>query len=144
MKKKMCFLIIIVMLLAIIFARETYRDYQDSFEENVNFYYIQQGVYIDDKNIQELEVSSITVFEENKYYIYLGMTTKEEIAKKIKEMYEKEGMTIYIKEGYTNNQEFLSELSQYDVLLESTNNQEEIENILETILSTFQETMKVE
>jgi len=132
------------MLVAFVCAEFVYEKYQKSYALEPNIYFLQQGVYTDSKNIRNIAANYITVEQDNKFYTYIGMTTKKENAEKIQELYKKKNIPIYIKSENIQNQEFLSELSQYDILLKNTNNEEEITNILETILSTYEETIKTE
>ncbi len=142
MKHRFLLSVIAVILLTFILANIVYDRYQNTYVEDSNFYYLQQGVYTDQKSIDNIAASYITIQEEDKYYTYLGMTTDREIAEKIKKMYEKEGIPVYIKGGKTSNQEFLTELEQYDVLLKATEDYQETKTILETILSTYEETVQ--
>lgn len=136
--------IITVILLAFLCANFVYEKYRkDSLPEG-NVYFIQQGVYSNKESIKNIAASYITIEQDNKFYTYVGMTTSLENAEKIKKMYEKKNIPIYIKSENIQNQEFLNELSQYDVLLKNTENEEEVTNILETILSTYEEILKTE
>lgn len=136
--------IITVILLAFLCANFVYEKYRkDSLPEG-NVYFIQQGVYSNKESIKNIAASYITIEQDNKFYTYVGMTTSLENAEKIKKMYEKKNMPIYIKSENIQNQEFLNELSQYDVLLQNTEKEEEVTNILETILSTYEEILKTE
>lgn len=132
-----------ICLLAILVADLVYQKYLEStslYEGNV--YFLQQGVYTDKSNIKNISLNYITVEEENKYYTYLGMTLDKKLAEKIKAIYEKKEIPIYIKPVTIDNQEFLNELGQYDILLKNTEDFSQIENILETILSTYEETLR--
>ena len=67
------------------------------------------------------------------------MTTSMDNAKKIQENYRKKGIELYIKECYVSNNEFVSELSQYDILLSSSKTEEEMNSILSTVLASYEE-----
>lgn len=135
--------ILCICLLAILVADIVYQKYlETTIEYQGNVYFLQQGVYTDKSNIKNITANYITVEEENKYYTYLGMTLNEKIANKIKDYYEKKNIPVYVKSVNITNQEFLNELGQYDILLENTDDVNQIENILETILSTYEETLK--
>ena len=54
-------------------------------------------------------------------------------------MYKEKGIDIYIKDRYLENDDFINQLKQYDVLLESSNNLEEVNSVLKTILATYDE-----
>lgn len=143
MKMNFIIPIICICLLSFLVADLVYQKYLETtslYEGNV--YFLQQGVYTDKSNIKNISANYITVEEENKYYTYLGMTMDKEQAEKIKEIYEKKEVPVYIKLVNITNQEFLNELGQYDVLLKNTEEFSQIENILETILSTYEETLR--
>ena len=113
-----------------------------TFNDNDNIYYLQCGAYsnasVSDKDIKGVD-SKITVKEGNKYYSYIGMTSDLKIAENIKNMYDKNGVDIYIKKAHLDNDDFISQLTQYDVLLESSKNIEEVNSVLKTILATYDE-----
>ena len=146
MKRQFLVTVLIVILLAFLCANFVYEKYRKSIllEEDGNVYLLQQGVYTDTKQIKNIAASYITIEQDHKFYTYLGMTTKKENANKIKEIYEKRNIPVYIKTENIQNSEFLNALSQYDILLKNTDDQEEIQNILETILSTYEEILKSE
>lgn len=142
MKFKFLMVVIGTILLGIICADYVFKQYAKddyTFSDTNNIYYLQCGVYTDIESIEETKYKTVTVLEDNKYYVYLGMTTKLDNAKKIKEKYEDNNLDIYIKEGYTSNSEFISNLEQYDILLDSADTKDEINNILETILASYEE-----
>ena len=62
--------------------------------------------------------------------VYAGITTLEENAKKIQSEYQKQGIHLLIQEGSVDSEEFISELSQYDILLKSTKTTEELNSVL--------------
>jgi len=112
------------------------------FNETGNIYYLQCGAYNTEeaskKEIKGIK-DKITVKQGDKYYSYIGMTTSSKIAKEIQEMYKEKGIDIYIKSDYLENEDFISQLNQYDVLLEASKNITEINSVLKTILATFDE-----
>lgn len=112
------------------------------FNENGNVYYLQCGAYTTEEASQK-EINGIdekiTVKEGEKYYSYIGMTTSNEIAKNIQDMYKEKGVDIYIKNDYLENDDFISQLNQYDILLEASKNMEEVNSVLKTVLATFDE-----
>lgn len=105
-------------------------------------YFLQQGVYSSFESMQE-NVKNLTDYlyqeEEGKYYVYFGITSKEENAKKVKEVYEQNNMPTYIKAMVVSNPEFLSNLTQYDILLSSTDTKEGMDSVLKAILSSYKE-----
>lgn len=112
------------------------------FNEDGNIYYLQCGAFTTEEASQKKITGideKITVKEGEKYYSYIGMTTSNKIAKNIQNMYKEKGVDIYIKSDYLENDDFISQLSQYDVLLEASKNIEEVNSILKTVLATFDE-----
>lgn len=112
------------------------------FKEDGNIYYLQCGAYTtEEASKKEIDgiTEKITVKEGEKYYSYIGMTADSKIAKNIQEMYKEKGVDIYIKSSYVENTDFISQLIQYDVLLEASKNLEEVNSVLKTVLATFDE-----
>lgn len=112
------------------------------FSESENIYYLQCGAFNTEeaslKDIKGIE-EKLTIKEGDKYYSYIGMTTNNKIAKNIQEMYKEKGIDIYIKSDYLENEDFISQLNQYDVLLEASKNIDEVNSVLKTVLATFDE-----
>ena len=112
------------------------------FNEDGNIYFLQCGAYTTKeaslKDIEGID-EKITVKEGEKYYSYIGMTTDSKIAKNIQDMYKEKGIDIYIKSSYLENEDFISQLSQYDVLLKASKNLDEVNSVLKTVLATYDE-----
>lgn len=112
------------------------------FNEKGNVYLLQCGAYTteeaSEKEIKGVD-EKITIKEDNKYYSYIGMTTDYEIAEKIQKLYKDNNVDIYIKDSYLDDEDFINQLVQYDVLLESSNSIDEVNAILKTILATYDE-----
>ena len=112
------------------------------FSDGKIYYFIQEGVYSNEEimreNTHELE-NKITVKNNNKFYVYLGITRDIKIAKKIKEIYNNKGYQIYIKEMNISNEEFYNKVYQFDLLIKNTNNDQEILTIEEVVLSSYEE-----
>ena len=112
------------------------------FNEGEIYYFLQEGVYtskeIMEENTKNIAIKAIEK-QNDKYYVYLGITKNEKIAKKIKNIYEKKGYQIYLKEVKLNNEEFSSNIAQFDLLLNSTEKDDEILTIIEVILANYEE-----
>ena len=113
-----------------------------TFYESGTVYFLQQGVYSSKENMEE-NVANLEQYlyreEDGKYYVYFGITSKEENAKKVKEVFEQEGKNVYIKAMPLTNEDFLSNLVQYDILLSSSDTSLEIESVLKAILASYRE-----
>lgn len=142
MKTNFLISIICAILLGYLSATFIFKEYRDSnsvFGASNTIYFLQYGVYTKPNSSNLKDTKYIEVKEDGKYYVYIGMTTNLENAEKIKKIYQDNKKELYIKESYINNNEFVSELSQYDVLLDSSKTKEEVNSILSTILSTYEE-----
>ena len=69
------------------------------------------------------------------------MTASLNIAEKIKKLYKSENIDVYIKKENINDFSFYDQLVQYDVLLDSSNNLDEVNSVLKTILATYEENL---
>lgn len=141
---KMNFLISIVcaLLLGYLCATFIFQEYQEStttFGETNTIYFLQYGVYTNSSNNEIKANKYIQVEEDGKYYVYVGMTTNLDNAEKIQKLYQEKGIELYIKQNYVSNNEFVSELSQYDILLESTKTEDEMNSVLSTVLASYEE-----
>ena len=147
--KKTLILGITFILLGIVVGTILRGEYQeeilDVFGTRKNYYFLQEGVYATEENLEEniknLDAKLI-IEEEGKYYVYLGITQVKENAEKIKKIYEKDGYQIYIKERNISNEEFYNNVSQFDLLIQSTDNSEEILAIEEVVLANYEEIIK--
>lgn len=112
---------------------------------NNTYYFLQEGVYsnedIMNENTKKISNKLITK-SDNKYYVYLGITKNIDIAKKIEKIYDDKNIDIYYKEIFINNEEFSNNVDQFDNLINSTNNLDDILTIEEVVLSNYQEIME--
>lgn len=115
------------------------------FQTGNTYYFIQENVYANKEVMQEntKNLSTKLIEEENgKYYVYVGITSNIDNAKKIKQIYEQKGYTIYIKERNLSNEEFQTNLTQFDLLLKNSSSEKEILTITEVILANYEEIIK--
>ncbi len=116
-----------------------------TFKEGNTYYFLQEGVYtskdIMEENSKNMNIKAID-FKNDKYYVYLGITKSKEIATKIKEIYEKDGYQLYIKEVNLANEEFYNNVTQFDLLIKNTEEKEEILKIEEVVLANYEEIIK--
>lgn len=112
------------------------------FNEEEMYYFLQEGIYaskeIMEENTKKIPAKAI-IYDNDKYYVYVGITQKETIAKKIKSIYEQQGYQIYIKEKSVMDDEFQSNITQFDLLINSTDVPEEILTIEEVVLTSYEE-----
>ena len=79
--------------------------------------------------------------EDGKYNVYAGITTKLSNATKIKNMYESENVSTYIKPIIIDNIEFMSNLEQFDILLEEVDSKDNLISINDVIISEYEQTV---
>ena len=77
-------------------------------------------------------------FKDNLYHTYVGITKTHENALKIKDYYVSKGYIINIKEDIIKNSNFISVVSQYDLLLNDASG-DAIGDICNQILSSYEE-----
>ena len=145
MKKKI-FYSIIILITGIIVGRNIYLSKStQTFSNKDIYYFIQEGVYssksIMEENIKNMDLKVVDELD-NKYYVYLGITKDESIAKKLKEIYESQGYQIYIKEVSLSNEEFNNNVTQYDLLINATTSEKEILTIEKVVLANYEEIIK--
>ena len=107
-------------------------------------YFLQAGVYEIEENMKKAcskYDSYISVYKDNKYYVYLAMTKNTENLEKLKGYFKNLGYDIYVKEITINNSGFIENLNQYDLLLKQANTNDQINAINKSILATYEEMM---
>ena len=144
MNKKIILSVVFTMLLGIATAKVVYSKTisSDDKKSNNTVYFLQLGVYTN-KNSMQLDTKSIEnkiVTQENdKYYVYVGISRSKKNLEKISKLYKNDGYSLYIKEMSVLNNEFLVNLKQFDKLIESAKTNEEINTINMVILSSYEE-----
>lgn len=105
-------------------------------------YFYQQGVYSSKESMEE-NVNNVQYYiyniDDNKYYVYIGMTAKEENKEKLQEYFKNIGYETYIKEYEITDQQFLEVLQQYDLMLEKTDDSNTISAICSQVLAKYEE-----
>lgn len=109
-----------------------------TFKENNDFYLLQLGTY-DTKEIMQRDTRDINpkVYEvkNNKYYVYVGISSNINNIDKIKGIYKDEELTTKVIN--IKDEEFINNLRQFDILIDNTNDKDEILTIEEVVLSSF-------
>lgn len=144
MKKTMLLAVIFVVLGAVC-GNYLYRKAPDTvsvFQTNQTFYFLQEGIYsskdIMQENVGDL-ANKLVVLEDNKYYVYVGITMNQDNANKIKKIYEDMGYQVYIKKMTLNNEEFASNVSQFDLLVQESDTTEDVLTVEEVVLANYEQ-----
>ena len=127
MKKKVILVILGGIFFGYLFGLIFFKNYKgfDYLESDGNIYYLQYGVYttLESANNNTSNLNEVYYIKEldNKYYVYLGVTADYDKALKLKDIYEKNNIHIYIRSDYVENSETLDKLKEYDELLQEDN-----------------------
>lgn len=143
--KKTMLLVVIFVFLGAICGNYLYRKAPNSisvFQENNTFYFLQEGIYsskdIMQENVGDL-ANKLAVLEDNKYYVYVGITMDKDNANKIKKIYEDMGYKIYIKSVALDNEEFSSNVSQFDLLVKESDSKDDILTVEEVVMANYEQ-----
>ena len=90
------------------------------------------------ENVGDL-TNKLAVLEDNKYYVYVGITMDKDNANKIKEIYEDMGYKIYIKSVALDNEEFVSNVSQFDLLVKESDSKDDILTVEEVVMANYEQ-----
>jgi len=120
----------------------TNKDIFEKNNENEKYYLLQEGTYYDDKILSNNYSSikqKIVEKKENKIHIYIGITRNLEVAEKLINIYEEKKVNLSIIEKYYSNEELKNNIDQFDLLINSSKDKEEILKIEEVVLASYDE-----
>ena len=123
------------------FLFSKYKDTSYVFNENKKLYFLEEGVYSTKESLESNTKDinpKLVIQDDNKYHVYVGITSNFDNVSKIKKMYKDKGYSIYEKEIEVDNSEFTANISQFDILLESSKNDSDISTIEEVVLSNYE------
>ena len=107
-----------------------------------DLFFIQYGVY---SSIENMEKETIALenyvynMNNDMYYVYVGITSLEENANKIINHYKNLGYKTIIKKYQIANTKFLEELTNYDNILKSTNDETVVASLINQVLIKYEE-----
>lgn len=135
---------IIAILSGLILGNIFYRQYEkeQNLDSEYNTYLLQLGIYNSREELENKtrDIENYLVIErDNKFYVYLGISTKIDNAEKIQDVFSSNDINVSIKKSVINDIEFMSNLEQFDILLDSASNDDDIMSINEVILSSYEE-----
>ena len=145
--KKTLAISIIFLVIGILIGKKIYTatTIQPIFNEGETYYFLQIATSTNKELLEENTKNlSTKIIEDDrgKYYVYIGITKNIENAKKIKRIYENQDYNIYIKEKQLSNDELSSNITQFDLLINSTDEKEEILTINKVVLANYEEIIK--
>lgn len=140
MKKNIIIVITLGILTGYLFGHLIYKNYNGSeyVDSDGNIYYVQYGVYTTNEAALEnsLNLDNYMIMEnDDKYYVYLGITTNLNTALKIQTLYNEKDIYTYIRSDYVKNSETLTKLKEYDTRIDNLSNEEDIKLVLKEIFA---------
>lgn len=117
------------------------------FHPTKTVYFLQAGAFTSKENMEEsFKDYSYYIYSEKEgvYYVYLGITAKPENLQKLKGYFKDIGYDIYGKEFSLSKDGFLEILSQYDALLQGTEDSKTMEAICNQVLAKYEELVLTE
>ena len=117
----------------------------NKYKNEEKYYFLEEGVYSDIDSLQtNLSKINKKIIDKNnnKYYVYVGITKDLDVAKKIMKIYKEEGYSIYIKEKYLSSEEFKNNVEQFDLLIKDSKDTSNILTIEEVVLANYEEIIK--
>ena len=144
MNKKFLFMIFLGIFLGAFLGHLFYKNYMEeqNLDNDYNSYLLQLGIYDTKEDMQKSlnNINNYMIIEKNnKFYVYLGISSKKENATKIKDAFLEQNIELSIKKTVIDNIEFMSNLEQFDILLDSAVTSEDVMSINEVILSSYEE-----
>lgn len=118
---------------------------ETAFNEETKIYFLQQGVYSSIESINENTklISDYIYFKDDEQYrVYVGITTNNDNANKIKQIFNNKNYDIYIKEMSISDEAFVEKLKQYDELIKATTDEAVILGIVKQILNEYELVVK--
>lgn len=145
MKYKFLIPIALSIVVGLFFGKIFFENYDSAgltvFDEKDKIYMLQLGVYSSKDKMEEAfkdYKKYLYISKDDGYHLYVGITKDKEIASKIKEYYEKQGYSIYVKENIINNNSFISILGEYDKIINITS-PGDITEIEKIVISNYKE-----
>ena len=108
------------------------------------YYFLEEGVYNNYDNIQNNQNINRRIIENknNNYHVYIGITRDKEVLEKLKKIYNKENINVYIKEIILESNEFKTNVEQFDLLIKQTKDTNQILTIEEVVMANYEEIIK--
>ncbi|MFA5459629.1 MAG: hypothetical protein WC267_03600 [Bacilli bacterium] len=146
MKIKILLPLIVALLLGYLFGYFVFEQYDKkpllTFKPKTTVYFLQQGVY---SNLESMtdntrRIENYIYIKDGDYYkTYVAITSDSNNINKLKELFIALGNDIYVKELPINNNQFISILKQYDLLLNQVTDYEGITTITKEVLLKYKE-----
>lgn len=138
------FFIIIGFFIGTSIYKNVYSSINEIVKEQEKYYFLQEGIYKSKesltKNTTNLD-QKVIIKKDNLYYVYLGITKDQDNLNKLENIYTEKNISFQVKEKPITNEEFITNLTQFDLLLKETSTPDEILAIEEVVLANYDEIM---
>ena len=145
--KKYLFTVIISLVVGFLLSNFLIRQYDDYkgitvYKEGEMLYFIEYGVFND---YNEMEAGTINLenyiyqINNNKYYVYIGITKSDEVLNKITNYFKSLDYNINTKEFYITNDKFVKEIENLDAVLLLTDDNVVIGEVISQGLNSYEE-----
>ena len=126
------------------FLLKQYNDYETlTVSSNSNeVYFFQYGVYSNVENMEENTINLenyIYKIEDEKYYVYIGLTGNKNNIDKLSNHYKNLGYDVIVKSYYISNQQFISLLNNFDEVIKNTEDSTVISSIICQTLQKYED-----
>lgn len=121
-----------------------YDDYKGItvYKEGEMLYFIEYGIYNDYKEMEENTINLenyIYQIDDNKYYVYIGITKSDEVLNKINNYFKNLGYNVTNREYYITNKKFIESIENNDKILLLTDDEVVIGEVVSSGLTTYEE-----
>lgn len=141
--KKNILTIILSITIGFLMTKFTYSQYKTDYSLKTVFNNNDELIFIKYKEVENLEDVDIENFiysiNNDKYNIYIGITSNKENYEKLKEIFIKEEYIVSGEKIFVDNKEFIQLIKQYDNLLKEVTDETVIMTINKTILDKYKE-----
>ena len=126
------------------FLLKQYNDYNSLTvsTETTELYFFQYGVYSSLENMEENTINLenyIYKIEDNKYYVYIGLTGNKNNIDKLNKYFKSLGYDVIVKSYYISNQEFINLLNNFDEVIKNTEDSTVLSSIICQTLQKYEE-----
>lgn len=126
------------------FLLKQYNDYETLTvsSNSKEVYFFQYGVYSSLENMEENTINLenyIYKIEDEKYYVYIGLTGNKNNIDKLSNHYKKLGYEVIIKSFYISNKEFIILLNNFDEVIKNTEDSTVISSIICQTLQKYED-----
>ncbi len=148
MKKKTIILSVLSVFIGVLCGNIIFSQYKGNIEKVVAssepIYLLQQGVYSSLESMEENTTNLsdyLYVKQDDKYYVYLGVTSNKDTANKLKESYN--NVDIYVKENNISNEGLILKIKENDKSIQDENNKKNLLSLSKKSLEIYEETMRI-